>query len=155
MHPKSELVRPRLGSAMLVEAESSPAQNCKHSPHSPALYVRPPTVMCLSVRLLTCFKHNTSRLATSFHWAAPRQPASMVTSHVQMLLRDFSRVLSIKMETERERERCPSPIDAAVGSLRLSTPWLHQGCDSPPQTRQQRPAPHFALWPDGWAMPTM
>ena len=40
--------------------------------------------------------------------------------------------------------RAPSPVKVQVrGSrhLSLSTPWLHQGCDSPPLTGEQWPAP--------------
>ena len=31
--------------------------------------------------------------------------------------------------------------------LPLSTPWLHQGCDSPPHPGELRPAPLSSMWP--------
>ena len=52
--------------------------------------------------------------------------------------------------------RSSSPIKVQIRSRRhipLSTPRLHQGCDSPPQTREQYPTPLSRVWPDSWAMP--
>ena len=52
--------------------------------------------------------------------------------------------------------RFPSPIKVQVrGSrhLSLSTPGLHQGCDSPPHTSKQRPAPPASVRPDSGASP--
>ena len=52
--------------------------------------------------------------------------------------------------------RIPSPIKVQVRSgwnLPLSTPWLHQGCDSPPHTGKQLPAPLSSMWPDSGASP--
>ena len=37
--------------------------------------------------------------------------------------------------------------------LTLSTPGLHQGCDSPPHSDKQWPAPLTSLWPDSRASP--
>ena len=52
--------------------------------------------------------------------------------------------------------RITSPIKVQVRSRRhfpLSTPRPHQGCDSPPQPREQCPTPLSRVWPDSWAMP--
>ena len=52
--------------------------------------------------------------------------------------------------------RVPSPIKVQVRSrwhLSLSTPRLHKGCDSPPHTSYQWPAPLSSVWPDSWAPP--
>ena len=53
--------------------------------------------------------------------------------------------------------RCPSPIKFKVRSswhISLSTPWVHQGCDSPPQSSKQWPTPPASSWPDSCALPT-
>ena len=53
-------------------------------------------------------------------------------------------------------KRAPSPVKVQVrGSwhLSLSTPWLHQGCDSPPHIGLQWPAPLSSVWPDSGALP--
>ena len=52
--------------------------------------------------------------------------------------------------------RMPSPTKVQVrGSwhLTLSTPWLHQVCDSPPHTGKQWPTPLSSTWPDSGALP--
>ena len=52
--------------------------------------------------------------------------------------------------------RVPSPIKVQVRSgwhLLLSTPRLHQGCDSPPHTGKQWPAPLSSVRPDSGALP--
>ena len=55
--------------------------------------------------------------------------------------------------------RKPSPIKVQVrGSLPLlllllSTPGVHQGCDSPPHTGWQWPTPLSSTWPDSGATP--
>ena len=52
--------------------------------------------------------------------------------------------------------RAPSPGKVQVrGSWHfpLSTPGLHQGCDSPPHTGKQWPTPLSSTWPDSGASP--
>ena len=53
--------------------------------------------------------------------------------------------------------RVPSPIKVlqvrSRWHLSLSTPRLHQGCDSPPHTSKQWPAQLASLWPDSEASP--
>ena len=52
--------------------------------------------------------------------------------------------------------RITSPIKVQIRSRRhfpLSTPWLHQGSDGPPQPRKQCPTLLPRVWPDSWAMP--
>ena len=52
--------------------------------------------------------------------------------------------------------RFPSPVKVQVRSswhISLSTPCLHQDCDSPPQTGKQWPTPPASSWPDSCAMP--
>ena len=52
--------------------------------------------------------------------------------------------------------RIPSPVKVQVRSswhLSLSTRWLHQGCDRPPHTGKQWPAPLSSVRPSGWSLP--
>ena len=51
--------------------------------------------------------------------------------------------------------RSPSPTKVQVRGSRhllLSTPWLQQGCDSPPYTGKQWPTLLSSVWPDGGAL---
>ena len=50
--------------------------------------------------------------------------------------------------------RVQSPIKVQVrggGNLLLSTPRVHQGCDSPPHTGKQWPTPLSSVWPNSGA----
>ena len=52
--------------------------------------------------------------------------------------------------------RIPSPVKVQVRSswhIPLSTPWPHQGCDSPPQSSKPWPTPPASSWPDSCALP--
>ena len=52
--------------------------------------------------------------------------------------------------------RPPSPVKVQVRGGRhvpLSTPRLHQGCDGPPYTSKQWPAPLSSVWPKSGAPP--
>ena len=93
------------------------------------------------------------------HHPCPDRRLHMKTAELPRLTDELGITVLSKQRfviTVPTNTRVPSPVKVQVRGgrhLPLSTPRLHQGCDGPPHTFKQWPAPLSSVWPYSGAPP--